>query len=150
VRAVPKSCHTFGSKTVPSGFFDLPGAQNVSAVLFSNAGTMAKFDRMGVVAGFIPANHIYLRLGFRYNPDPHATEGVPFSENVSAATYSEFWSDELQLFHNPNAMVPIPPEWLSGLTQHFFKNGDHHSITPESHVLSSITSVISLGDEESG
>jgi hypothetical protein len=144
VRAVPNSCHTVGSKIIPSGFFDLPGAENISAVLFSNAGTIAKFDRMGVVAGFIPANHIYRRVGLRYNADPHAMEGIPFSEDVGAGTYSEFWSDELQLFHNPNARISIPPEWLPELTQHFFKHGNQHSSVPEGHVLASITAVISL------
>ena len=148
VRAVPNSCHTFGSKTIPSGFFDLPGAENISAVLFSNAGTIAKFDRMGVVAGFIPPKHMYFRVGIRHNPDPHATEGIPFSEDVGATAYTEFWSDELQLFHNPNARIPIPLEWLPELTQYFFKDGEQHSITPEGHVLASVTSVISFVDEE--
>ena len=37
---------------MPSGFFDEPGAANVSAVIFSNAGTLSKFDRMGIIAGF--------------------------------------------------------------------------------------------------
>jgi hypothetical protein len=41
-----------GQKVIPSGFFDLPGPENVSAVLFSNSGTISKFNRMGVVAGF--------------------------------------------------------------------------------------------------
>jgi hypothetical protein len=87
-------------------------------------------------------------VGVRHNPDPHATAGIPFSEDVGAATYTEFWSDELQLFHNPNARFPIPLEWLPELTQYFFKDGEQHSITPEGHVLASVTSVISFVDEE--
>ena len=74
--------HVYGEKVVPSGFFDLPGAENVSAVLFSNAGTLAKFDRMGVAAGFAPADHRYFRIGLRYNPDRNAVQGIPFSTEI--------------------------------------------------------------------
>jgi hypothetical protein len=52
------------------------------------------------------------------------------------------WSDELQLFHNPNARIPVPSEWLSGLTQHCFKDGKQYSVTPEGHVLASMTPVV--------
>ncbi|KAF2992560.1 hypothetical protein OGR47_05875 [Methylocystis sp. MJC1] len=94
-RAVKNEFHTFGDKTIPSGFFDLPGAENVSAVIFSNAGTLAKFDRMGVIAGFDLEDHRYLRYGLRQNPDPNVIHGIPFSEEVTADGYEEFWSDEL-------------------------------------------------------
>jgi hypothetical protein len=144
VRAVPRASHTFASKTVPSGFFDLPGAENVSAVLFSNAGTIAKFDRMGVVAGFVPADHTYLRVGLKYNHDPNSVHPTPFSEDVGAATYSEFWSDELQIFHNPNAKIPLPRDWLTGLAQHFFTDGQQKSFIPDGHTLSSFTAVMQL------
>jgi hypothetical protein len=76
--------HTFKGKTIESGVFSLPGAENVSAVLFSNAGTLAKFDRVGVLAGYGPPNHRYLRMGFRYDPDPNAYVGKRFVEEVGA------------------------------------------------------------------
>jgi hypothetical protein len=134
---------------VPSGFFDLPEAENVSAVLFSNAGTIAKFDRMGVVAGFSPGNYTYLRVGLRYNPEPHATEPTQFSEDVGAATYSEFWSKEIEIFHNPNARLPLPPEWLSDLVHHRLRDGQLQSTIPEGHVISSLTWVIGDGADQS-
>ncbi len=34
--------HSWGDKEIPSGFFDQPGSENVSAILFSNSGTIAK------------------------------------------------------------------------------------------------------------
>jgi hypothetical protein len=145
VRAVRRPDHNYGSKTIPTGFFDLPGAENISAVLFSNAGTIAKFDRMGVVAGFAAPKTVYMRAGFRYNPEPNATEGTYFAENVNGPDYNEFWSDELQLFHNPNAKIPMPQEWLSDLTQHWFKDGQQYSVTPEGHVLASMTMVVQAG-----
>lgn len=72
VRAVKGTEHAYKGKTVETGFFDLPEAENISAIIFSNAGTLAKFDRMGIAAGFLPANHKYIRIGYRWNPDPNA------------------------------------------------------------------------------
>jgi hypothetical protein len=138
--------HSFGKKTVPSGFFEQPGVENVSAVLFSNAGTLAKFDRMGVLAGFGAAEHIYLRVGYRYDPDPNAIRGVFFSENVADPSYVEGWSDELQIFHNPNARVPLAHAWLTGLTQFYFNEGKHRSLVPNHHVWSSMTMLMHIRD----
>ena len=39
--------HVWGTKIIPSGFFRLPDVENVSAVVFSNSGTISKFNRMG-------------------------------------------------------------------------------------------------------
>jgi hypothetical protein len=144
VQAKRNSSHSFGGKSIPSGFFDQPGAENVSAVLFSNAGTLAKFDRMGVVAGFAAPQHRYQRIGIRLNPDPNATSGIPFSEDVSDSEYTEGWSDELQIFHNPNARVPLSHAWLTGLAQFFFSDGELDSIIPEHHVWSSMTMLMRL------
>ena len=48
LKIIPKKIaeHRWGSKVIPSGFFDLPDAENVSAVLINNSGTIAKFKRM--------------------------------------------------------------------------------------------------------
>ena len=148
VKASPNLEHVFGTKKIPSGFFDLPDSENVSAVLFSNAGTIAKFDRMGVAAGFAPTRHQYLRFGFRYDPNPNATEPIFFQENVSDPSYKEFWSDELQLFHNPNAKHPVPIEWFGDLTQHWFEDGKQFSVTPDGHVLGSLTGIFSPKPEK--
>jgi hypothetical protein len=148
VKAFKNSSHKFGEKIVPSGFFDQPGAENVSAVLFSNAGTLAKFDRMGVVAGFAAPDHKYFRTGFCFNPDPNATSGIPFSEDVSDPSYIEGWSDELQIFHNPNAKIPLSHEWLTGLAQFYFADDDQYSLIPDHHVWASMTMLMHLVSEE--
>lgn len=41
--------HEHQGKVIPSGYFFQPGAENVSAVLFSSSGTISKFDRMGLL-----------------------------------------------------------------------------------------------------
>lgn len=139
--------HKYGDKAVPSGFFDLELARSVSAVLFSNAGTIAKFYRIGVLAGFAADKHKYLRVGLRVNPDPNAATGIPFHAYVGDSDYEEFWSDELQVFHNPNATHPLPPKWFGGIAQHFFRDGDLHSFAPERSVLSSYTVLMHVTDD---
>jgi hypothetical protein len=148
-RAVKGDDHVFKGKTVETGFFDLPGAENISAVVFSNAGTLAKFDRMGIAAGFIPNDHKYYRMGTRLNPDPNAVHPIPFFEEIGLDDYVEYWSDELQIFHNPNAKVPLPENAFGGITQHFFKDGQQVSITPEGTILGSRTMIMHItGGEE--
>ena len=74
--------HRWGDKVVPSGFFDLPDAENVSAVLFSNSGTISRFDRMGVLAGFGSPRVRLVREGFVLDHDPNATEPKRFRKLV--------------------------------------------------------------------
>ena len=140
--------HTFGEKTIESGFFDLPGAENVSAVLFSNAGTLAKFDRIGVLAGYAAKDHRYMRAGYRFNPDPDSVTPVSFVDEVIEGQSYEGWADELQVFHNPNAKIPLPPGCFDGLAQHFFEDEQLRTTYSQEAVLSSITMVLHAVDDE--
>ena len=135
--------HRYGEKVIPSGFFDDPLAANVSAVLFSNAGTIAKFDRMGIAAGFAPPPGIkFYRIGIRSNPDPNAAVGTPFSVEITKPNYEEYWTDEIQVFHNPNAKHPLAFEMLLGATHHYFEDGVFKSLGPVESILSSYTIVV--------
>ena len=148
IRTVEIGDHTYKTKTIETGFFDLEGAENISAVVFSNAGTLAKFDRMGVDAGFAPDDHRYYRVGFRLDPDPNAVIGKVFTEEVVADS-EEGWSDELQVFHNPRAKFPLPLEAFAGTTQHRFEDGRYVAYSSGTPVLSSYTMIMRLvGDEE--
>jgi hypothetical protein len=137
-RAVKTEAHVHEAKSVPSGFFDLPGAENISAVLFSNAGTLSKFDRMGVAAGFGAPDHRYFRFGTRLNRDPNSPVPDGFVEELGLE-HGEGWADELQLFHNPNAKNPLRQGLIPGITEHFFENGNHLSYSYGTPVLGSFT-----------
>lgn len=150
VRAVGIDGHTFRGKTIETGFFDLPGAENVSAVIFSNAGTLAKFDRMGIAAGFRPDGFTYVRRGYRFDPDPRAYRPIPFAETIEGPDYVEHWSDELQVFHNPKATHPLDRAVFSGVTQHFFEDGDQITLIPDGVVLASQTIIIGVEDDGPG
>jgi hypothetical protein len=148
ITSLPGEPHTYGGKSVPTGFFDLPGAENVSAVLFSNAGTLAKFDRMGVLAGWGAPAHRYFRSGFRFDPNPNAVEGVVFSEEVLPERDDERWADELQIFHNPNAKRPLDRRLFPTVTQHFMEEGHLYSMTPAGVVLASRTLILRIVDSD--
>lgn len=139
--------HEYNDKLIPSGFFDQPLTENVSAVLFSNAGTIAKFDRMGVVAGFAEPDVEYIRFGLRYNSDPKAVMGTPFFENVQSDDYDEWWTDEVQVFHNPRAERPIDFNALPGAIHHYFEDSELRSFAPEGSVLTSYTMLIVKHEE---
>lgn len=52
ITSAPRGPHTWGSKTIPTGFFNLPDCENISAVLTNPTATISKFNRMGYLAGF--------------------------------------------------------------------------------------------------
>ena len=74
--------HLVGKKKVPTNFFAQPEVRNVSAVLFSNAGTMSKFNRMGVLAGFGDPEVSLLRSGAFEDLTPDALKPIP-SKKIS-------------------------------------------------------------------
>jgi hypothetical protein len=139
--------HTYGSKSIPSGFFDLSNAENISAILFSNAGTIAKFDRIGVLAGYAPPRHKYVRIGHFFDPDPNAVVGIPFSVDVSDPSYDERWGDEVQIFHNPRAVRPLAPEAFPDAAHFFYQDGELTTLDRGGRVLSSLTMVFHLTDK---
>lgn len=113
--------HRWGEKVIPSGFFNQPDAEHCSAILFSNSGTIAKFNRMGVLAGFCPEDVILVRQGTRPDPDPQATDPIPFRVIVNAPGYGEAWSEGLEVFHNPNALIPLSPYAMPDATHHILQ-----------------------------
>ena len=113
--------HVDGVKEIPSGFFTLPDAENISAVIFSNEGTIPKFNRMG----FDPYRYPFLRMirvGSCVDYDPRATIPKAFAYLVGDAR--EGWGHGVYVYHNPNAKYPIPLDFFRGLGgQHWFANG---------------------------
>ncbi|WP_411351592.1 hypothetical protein PNH50_15805 [Leisingera aquaemixtae] len=142
----PVETHSYGTKTIPSGFFAQQDAENVSAVIFSNAGTLSKFDRMGTTAGYGAADHKYFRVGYALDPDPNAAQGLPFSVEVDADGYAERWTQELQVFHNPHAAQPLSEDTLPMATHHRLIDGQFVSKGPPDTVLSSMTLILSVQD----
>jgi len=141
--------HRWGEKQIPSGFFDLPDAENVSAVVFNNSGTLSKFNRMGVLAGFGSKRVVLVRTGTAYDPNPDSVVPQTFHQVVNAPGYSETWVEGLDVFHNPNAKRPLDPELLPEAAHHrLHSDGRLGSVTPDWHPLGSITHVLVAETEE--
>ena len=141
--------HRWRNKVIPSSFFDLPGAENVSAVLHSSSGTISKFERMGVLAGLGSKRVRVYRHGTVYNPDPDSEVPNNFHAEVTEHDYSESWAEGLNVYHNPKAKIPISEIELPGVGHHWLlPSGQLTSNLPESHVIASFTSIFLTNADE--
>lgn len=132
--------HRWGEKVIPSGFFDQPDSENVSALLFSNSGTIAKFNRMGILNGFGMGNVLAVREGTMVNHDPNATMPKYFRVIVNADGYEEKWVEGLTVIHNPKANIPLNPDLFPGACHLFLADdGQIISLTPDFFPFGSVT-----------
>jgi hypothetical protein len=139
----PIKWHEWKGKRIPSGFFGQPEAENVSAVLSSSSSTLAKWNRMGRMAGFGDPDTVMIRRGFKENPRPDKFEPVGFAVEVKPGSYSETWSEDIRVFHNPNARIPLPVNLFRGCSNMFLQDGEFRSAEPPGqHVITSQTVVI--------
>jgi hypothetical protein len=141
--------HSWHGKTIPSAFFCQPDTEHVSAVLFSNAATITKFNRMGKLAGLGSKNVRMIRTGVLFDPDPAALQPIPFACDVDSPEYEESWSDSMVLFHNPHARIPVPPMCFGDISHVLFDSRREEFVGHYQpyDVLNSITLVISTTEE---
>lgn len=134
--------HKYGDKVIPSGFFYQDDSEHISAVLFSNCGTISKFNRMGYVAGFGSRNVKMFRKGFCYDHDPNASHPKEFMHEIHDLSYREVWAQGIDIFHNPNALIPLNPTIFPVEVAHHHYDGTHiRSEIPDFHPLASITEI---------
>lgn len=134
--------HIWGQKTVPSGFFALPGAENISAVISNASATISKFNRMGVLAGFGSKRVHLVREGTAANLDPNSELPMIFIHDVNSPDYSETWMEGMDVYHNPNAAHPLHPAMLPGAAHHWLReDGQLESRVPEWQPFGSVTRI---------
>jgi hypothetical protein len=138
--------HTSGAKVIPSNFFGQPEARHVSAVMFTNSGTVPKFGRMGYQAGYHRGRVSMKRVGTCYDHDPNSATPVEFSYDVEEPPTPETWGQGLEILHNPNALHPIPLDFFPEAAQLYMKDGAIASLTPAFHPFNSTTMVLSVND----
>lgn len=137
-----------GKQAIPAGLFRDENFRYVAAVIFSNAATLAKFNRMGFLAGWRPPTLTMVQSGFLFDRTPGAREPIPFKLSIGSPEYNalwpcgEAWCQELEVFHNPLASHPIPFDLIPAATHWFERKGaiECRSIWSNS-VLASITHV---------
>lgn len=136
------SVHRWGSKQIPSGFFMLQDAENVSAVMFNNSATISKFKRIGFVAGFGSRRVTLIQRGIAIDLDPNASEPKAF-ERVVDENYSESWMEGMDIYHNPRAKHPLDPSMLPGAAHHHLRDDEQiETAAPGWQPLSSFTTII--------
>jgi hypothetical protein len=137
----PIECHTYNGRTIPSGFFNLPDAENVSAVIASTEATLTKFNRMGTIAGFQTQETHIIRTGALL--DLEGMKLLPFSHPVEEGKKTETWASGIWVYHNPNAKHPLDPDTFHDAMNVFLKEGQRtHLSSQRHHVLRSRTTVI--------
>lgn len=135
--------HRWGEKVVPSGFFDIPDSEHVSAVISTTAGTISKFNRMGILAGFDAGDVLMTRTGTVVDPDPEATHPLLFKAIVNAKGYHESWVEGLNVYHNPRAVMPLAEQLIPGAAHHHCDaEGNWTTTAPRFHPLASSTEIL--------
>ncbi|PHV34755.1 hypothetical protein CSQ94_05050 [Janthinobacterium sp. BJB312] len=138
--------HKWMTKELPSGFFNLPDSKNISAVISNPNATLSKFNRMGLMAGFGSKRVKLTRIGVAVNHDKNSPHPIRFQTSVNSIDYQESWIEGLDVYHNPNALHPLPMEALPGAAHHYLMpDGQMSSTVPNWQPLSSST-LVSLSD----
>lgn len=137
--------HILGRKEAPSSFFDQPDTENVSAVIFTNSGTTAKFGRMGYQHGIGVDTIDMIRVGYCLNEDPDARDPTLFSYNLDDPPFVEPWGQGLVVLHNPRAVNPLRLDFFPYAVQKIFDEGRPRTFVRGWHPISSKTIIIDLG-----
>lgn len=135
--------HRWGDKVIPSGFFNIPESENISAIISTTAGTISKFNRMGILAGFDAGDVLMIRTGTLVDIDPEATSPLLFEAIVNAKGYHESWVEGLNVYHNPRAIIPLAEHIIPGAAHHHCDaEGNWTTTAPRFHPLASSTKIL--------
>lgn len=101
-----------------SGLFRQPEAANLAGVLFSNAHTVAKFNRIGAERGLAAPDTALTRFGTCHNfaPDASKRNLVAYVVGDRSEEERETFEESLRLFVTPWATVPLSTEAFPGVT----------------------------------
>lgn len=126
-----RSRHVLGHPDFPTGLFADDRHAELSAVIFSNAATIAKLYRVPISAHGAPEGLRYSRIGMFFDRAPGALRGIPFCFDITSQKYRELWphgyepwTAELEVFHNPYAKHPASLELLPEATHWFEHDGE--------------------------
>lgn len=123
--------HLLGEAGFPAGLFTDDRQAELSAVIFSNACSVAKLNRVAVSGQGAPKGLRYTRMGAFFDRTPEALKGIPFCLDVTSDEYRALWPDgyepwcaELEVFHNPFARNPVSFELLPEVCHWFEEDGE--------------------------
>ena len=123
VASATEASHLLGASGFPAGLFRNGAHAELSAIIFTNACTLGKFNRLAISAGAPDHGLRYVRYGKFFDRTPGALDGLRFCMDVASDEYRELWPQgyepwcaELEVFHNPFARHPLPLELLPEAT----------------------------------
>jgi hypothetical protein len=93
---------------------------------------------MGRQAGYGDPDIKVVRTGYCYDHNPKALTPKVFSYEVNESSI-EIWSEGIDIYHNPNAKIPLDPDAFPYAGHHMIKDGDIVSMLPDFHPYSSWT-----------
>lgn len=133
--------HKYKSREIISNFFENCDAAYVSAVMFTNAGTYAKFNRMALQAGYYRDNVSIKRIGLCLDNDPDATMPAMFEYDVGDPAWLETWGQSLTIFHNPHAKFPLAIGYFKDAFEYYFVKNELQVIGPQFYPIVSTSHV---------
>lgn len=142
--------HRYGGLVEKSGFFFMPGAENVSAVLINPQGTITKFNRIGYIAGFGDRRVRMTRIGYRRtDADKSGPAPQVIADKVHEPGYSETWVEGAVVLHNPRARIALDPSQIIGAAHEFLQpDGSIMTLLPDFQPLFTGTDIRLEADEE--
>jgi hypothetical protein len=103
------------------GFFNEEPSKNVSAVISTSVGTIAKFNRMGRIAGFGSKMVKSCCIATLYDPELCADKPKLCQYDVDDPEYFELWATGVTVYHNPNAIYPLDESDFPKAFHYFFE-----------------------------
>lgn len=135
--------HRYGNLVEPSGFFNQPGTEHVSAVIGNPHGTITKFNRMGYLAGFGNLAVKMTRNGIARSELDGGDRPVDFEQRIHEEGYSESWVEGMVVWHNPRALVKLDPEMVPGAAHEFLlPDGRIETLLPPFHPIKATTEIV--------
>lgn len=138
-----------GKSEFPAGLFRDDQHADISAIIFTNACSLSKFNRIGITGHGAPRGYRYTRFGDFFDRTPGALKGIPFCLDITSDEYRslwphgyEPWSAELEVFHNPFAQYPVPLELVPEATHWFDQDGEKVCSSVYEHLILWSTTVI--------
>jgi hypothetical protein len=126
--------------------FELPNSKYISAVLFTNSGTIHKFNRMEYQNGYNKYSNItmFRDVDIYIHSSEIQQSYRSLRYEVGDPKYQETWGQGLSMFHNPKALLPINKNEFKDfpyVAHHWLENDKIMVTAPDFHVLSSKTIV---------
>jgi len=115
--------HQLYNQEIPN-FFESPGSENISAVLYSNSATVGKFSRMGYLKGYGKENTTnFFYSGSCYNHDKNSLGLTQFLFDLKRDPDAiDDWRFGTSISYNHNAQVPLSFDFFDNMTQYMYDN----------------------------